>query len=176
MTAPNITQILDRIEGDHTTPSDAEALRQHLSLLSVQQIAERQRFGARLQARVLNAVTRRGYRDGWNDVQFAARQVAKALEELAELGALFDLPHGFVWGFQECLQEAGCFARSIFDQHERWLGVEMDLDDIDTEALARELADVIIPILNLASVFNIDVLEVVDTKARQDVGRGVRNS
>ena len=37
-----------------------------------------------LQKMVAKAIQQRGYRQGWNDGQFAARQVAKVQEELGE--------------------------------------------------------------------------------------------
>lgn len=43
-----------------------------------------------LQALVAKAVADRGYRQGWTDEQFAARQICKAAEKLGELAETLD--------------------------------------------------------------------------------------
>lgn len=83
------------------------------------------------------------------------------------------MPHGYMWGLAECIDEAGQFARAIFHEPERWMEAGLDLD-ADPGALAEELADVLIPLLTLAAILQVDVLEMAREKATQDVARGVR--
>lgn len=110
-------------------------------------------------------VAARGYLAGWTQSQAAARQVAKATEELAELAQAID---GAEW-FTDALRIAGGRARAMFDSPEAWDGVEFD------PFIAHyEIADVIVPVLTLASLLQTNVLQAAIDKSSADVARGVR--
>ena len=117
----------------------------------------------------------RGYREGWNDGEFAARQVIKAVEELAELGDCFDLPLEPVAGGATALALLGQDARTLFDAEDAWRGAGPDFET-SVDAILDEIADVMIPLFALADVLGGDVLRAVERKVVRDVARGVRGS
>ncbi len=124
-----------------------------------------------LQARVYNAVEKRGYVAGWTPVRFIARQVAKLAEEVAELAAAMLLP-GVMQGY---IQESGRIARGRFDVATPWRAVKL----LDAEQAAAELADCQVVIFAAAEalrrsglVKDFDVLAAAVAKAEADVTRG----
>lgn len=125
-----------------------------------------------LQAMVGTAVTQRGYRAGWTAEQFAARQVAKLQEELAELAEQAPLPKALPLQ----IEIAGDGARRMFDDAAVWAG---DFDNWNIAKAKAELADVVVVALALAAVLDeltppYDVLAEAVAKATADVTRGVR--
>lgn len=127
---------------------------------------------ARTQEMVAEAVEARGYRAGWTAEQYVARQIAKAVEELAELARVtdwWDAPPTPEWYFE--LDIAAHTARDWFDAAGDDLVPALDLDII-----RRELPDVLIPLLCLAEAVGLDLLALARAKAGADVARGVRVS
>lgn len=125
-----------------------------------------------LQRAVGTAVAARGYRRGWTAEQFAARQVAKLQEELAELAELVHLPKALPLQ----IEIAGDGARRMFDDAAVWGGDR----NWDIGKAKRELSDLLVVALTLANTFDelappYDVLEEALAKATADVGRGVRD-
>lgn len=126
-----------------------------------------------LQALVAKAVADRGYRQGWTDEQFAARQICKAVEELGELILAVIWQHGHnnpAWYLS--LMDAKENAREAFDSFDA--GFWSYVDDIDTDEIVAELPDVLIPLLVLAETLDIDLEQAVREKVLGDVSRGVR--
>jgi NTP pyrophosphatase (non-canonical NTP hydrolase) len=124
------------------------------------------------QQQVFQAVKARGYLDGWNESQFAARQIAKLTEELGELALLFQFDGYTCW--PRLLRQAAREARVAFDDDfEGWLNSGVDLET-DLSRFIEEAADVLIPLLCLAEVLQFDLLEAARVKALADVPRGVR--
>lgn len=117
------------------------------------------------QQRIAAAVEARGYRAGWTDGEFAARQIAKAAEELHELAGA--IGHWCDWA--DPLEGAARYIRWAFDVRSEWLGYE-----VDAETVRRELPDVLIPLLVLAEALGLDALALAEAKAAADVARGVR--
>lgn len=70
------------------------------------------------QERVAASVAARGYRDGWTAEQFAARQVCKLTEELAELALSFNVggEPRIDRGWYYDLLDAGGQAKWIFER------------------------------------------------------------
>ena len=114
------------------------------------------------QDEIADAVARRGYRDGWTDEQFAARQVAKVMEEVAELARGVRVPY-----LESLIM--GDMVREVFDNEEVWKDAL-----IDRKRLAQEVVDVIVPALVLADVLGIDGVQAAVDKALADVERGKR--
>lgn len=122
-----------------------------------------------LQTLVAQAVEARGYRQGWTDEQYAARQVCKAVEELGEVQAAIEW-RSWIPNWAGGLQFTGLYARKSFDGMDDWGQVV----DVDCKKVAPELADVVIPLLVLAETLGIDLEQEIRTKALGDVERGVR--
>jgi len=123
------------------------------------------------QMMVGTAVTKRGYRADWSSQQFAARQVAKLQEELAELAEHFALPKALPIQ----IDIAGDGARRSFDE----VGLWTNMGVMDVGKAKRELADVMVVALALADVLDemappFDVVAEAVAKATADVRRGVR--
>lgn len=126
-----------------------------------------------LQALVAKAVADRGYRQGWTDEQYAARQICKAVEELGELILAVIWQHGHnnpEWYLS--LMDAKENAREAFDSFDA--GFWSYVDDIDTDEIVAELPDVLIPLFVLAETLDIDLEQAVREKVLGDVSRGVR--
>ena len=123
------------------------------------------------QDEVVKAVGARGYREGYTDDQFAARQVAKLCEELYELSvSIRQFGNGVPSNWELCLEEAGYMAQQDFDDDKAW-----DLAEIlFPVAAASELADMQVVLFCLADVLDEDVVELAREKAARDVERGVR--
>lgn len=133
-----------------------------------------------LAATALAAVTARGYRANCDDVQFVARNLCKAAEELAEAsGAVFthrDMADPMapfprmkaVDGWLCAIAEAGNLSRAAFDA---WGD---GIHGIDADIIRAELPDAIIPLLCAAVVLGVDLDAAIRAKLAADVGRGVR--
>jgi NTP pyrophosphatase (non-canonical NTP hydrolase) len=124
------------------------------------------------QHEIVSAVYRRGYRvrpDGtlWTDDQYAARQVAKLVEELGEL--VVHAGPALLQRWEHMLMSASANARRHFDDMDGWESVA-----VGREAAAEELADLQVVIFNMADALGVDVLELALEKARGDIERGVR--
>jgi NTP pyrophosphatase (non-canonical NTP hydrolase) len=122
-----------------------------------------------LQELVARSVEARGYREGWTDGMFAARQICKAVEELAELATAIEWklkPPAWI----AALDAAATLARLHFDGEDEtgWL-LSVDIDVANWEA-----PDVAIPLLVLADVLGIDLGAAIQEKVTGDVARGVR--
>ena len=120
---------------------------------------------------ICRAVRRRGYVDGWTPEQFAARQIAKAAEELAAADATmgirdaFDINHDW----RRLLLLAGSTARDAFDDMDAWNDVWLD-----TKTLTDELADVVVVLLCAGEALGVDLIAAAVAKAEADIERGVR--
>lgn len=121
------------------------------------------------QYEVWAAVRERGYLEGWTPEQQAARQIAKLTEELAELADAVNVPLAED-GWLIALRTAGALARVAFDDHQRWQSVS-----VHPFVTSDELPDVMVPILVLAQIMGLDVIEAARQKAIADAARGVRN-
>lgn len=121
-----------------------------------------------LQSLVAKAVAERGYREGWTDEQYAARQMAKAVDELSELvrAIRWSSTHR---SWSSLAKDAGEWARDAFDE-ETW----QDVKSVSPEKVALELPDVIIPLLVLADTLGIDLEQAIREKVLGDIERGVR--
>jgi len=125
------------------------------------------------QQQVARAVAQRGYRDGWTAEQFAARQVCKLAEELAELGAHFRGNHQYTVEVQ--LEQLGIDAKLAFDEG-NWTNAEVR----NPRAALEELADVMVVVFCLAEALGemlnerVDVVALAMAKANTDMVRGVR--
>jgi len=132
------------------------------------------------QALVAASIEARGYREGWDPQEFAARQCCKLMEELAELlKAVCDKgPTSYhVWAF--FLSEGGRLARGAFDgPRELWW--KDDQVQVDAPQAMKELADLQVVVFCLAQVLGelagqpFDIVRAAIEKAETDVGRGVR--
>jgi hypothetical protein len=174
MNAAMVNRALRAVELGEGGVTEAEVLRQALAELEVQRVAlsgggalARE---AAVQYQVMAAVTARGYREGWSDAQFMARQACKVVAELGELAARFVFPLGS-WTFLRWVEQAAREARGAFD-----------MTDVPEEAweatvrgdLAAALAGVLIPLLCLAEAAGVDALEAARVQALADVGSGRR--
>ena len=114
-------------------------------------------------------VAERGYRDGWTDEQFAARQVAKLVEEVGELVDWTYMIRYEEW--MEHLQRAERLAARCFNDQTkgRWIH-----STVNPERAAEELADILVVVYNLADALGIDINELALEKAHADVERGTR--
>lgn len=126
------------------------------------------------QQRIYEATVARGYADGWTPEQFAARQVIKAVEELAELVELVAISGDPVVAseikhFQRVVKDAGSRARILFDHGDKFWGRVLIHPDANTEA-----ADVAITLANFAAAREFDLLEAAESKVTADIERGKR--
>ena len=134
--------------------------------------------GRDAQARVAEATRRRGYREGWTAVQFAARQVAKLQEELAELALGVHFNAGEATGAEADVMIAGGSCKALFDRGD-WSQAELS-PAFDLDYLRGEIADLQVVVFNLAAAVAeiaeepFDVAAAAVRKATKDVKRGVR--
>lgn len=121
---------------------------------------------------VYSHVAQRGYAEGWTPAQFAARQLVKLVEEVAELAAYINLPtdtdSGL--GLYLNLQEAGAKARKLFDSpgQEQWAGAHI------FPQAADEAADVQVVLYCLSEAIGMDVQYKAIQNSADDRRRGVR--
>jgi NTP pyrophosphatase (non-canonical NTP hydrolase) len=127
-----------------------------------------------LQTVVAGAVAARGYRAGWTDEQFAARQVCKAVEELGELAEAIEWTADGRPAWARSLKDSAHLARVSFDGRFGYIRAGDTVAAVDRELVASELADVAIPLFALADALGIDLAQAVRDKVAADVARGVR--
>lgn len=124
------------------------------------------------QRTVYSQVAQRGYAEGWTPAQFAARQLVKLVEEVAELAAYINLPTDTDsgMGLYLNLQEAGAKARRLFDAEgrEQWSGAHV------YPQAADEAADVQIALYCLAEAIGLNAQDEAVRKSADDRRRGVR--
>lgn len=136
------------------------------------------KYRSDIQAEVSTAVAERGYHDGWTEEQFLARQLAKLLEELAEMAAHLHLDPG--QELRDILQEAGQLARALFDDPAVWRLSGTIHGARSVEELKNELADVQVVVYCMAeSLVRLsgepyDVVQAARMKGWADRERGVR--
>ena len=120
-----------------------------------------------VQRQVCDAVKARGY---WNlpNRSFAARQLAKLVEEVAELADALAISSPPTW--LRALRVAGKLARQAFDSQTLWMDA-----DIDAESAKAEIADVQVVLFCLAETLGLDVAQEALRKSKADVKRGVRD-
>lgn len=129
--------------------------------------------GAVSQQEVYALVVERGYHAGYSEDQFAARQIVKLGEELAELATAFKLPEPMA----VMLRALGNQARHVFDCG-AWKGAR--LDQHHAERVLVELADLQVVLFVLAesisrvSGLEFNLLAAAMQKAASDVERGTR--
>ena len=117
-------------------------------------------------------VAARGYRDGWTQEQFVARQLAKLQEEVSEAAisiCTINSPKKLRRWIMESVR-AGIRARYAFDTPELWRNTSV----VDPDALRSELADMQVVILAAAQALDFDVVQAAIDKSSADVARGVR--
>ena len=129
------------------------------------------------QQQVAENTAARGYRDGWTAEQFAARQVCKLVEELAELSTNIwtgsNLEVISYW--EQLICTAGEDARRHFDNVSRW-----DVSSVTAETAKSELADIQVVVFNLAAALAeitgepFDVVQAAVDKSAADIERGKR--
>ena len=113
-------------------------------------------------------VAARGYRDGWTQEEFVARQLAKLTEELAEA-------FWYVHGIEQTdiaanIPDIGESARQAFDDASVWSKARIYQPD----ALRAELTDMMVVLLAAADALGFYILPAAIEKSSQDVARGVR--
>lgn len=126
------------------------------------------------QARILDAVARRGYLNGYSPEQVEARQVVKAIEELAELAELvsgrFSGHDAELWrAMMEHVTTAGKLARRVFDEADWHSAQPVILHGADDEAV-----DLGVVLACYAGLRGFDLMACAADKAAADVVRGVR--
>lgn len=128
------------------------------------------------QQQIYERTTQRGYVTGWTDHQFAARQVVKAVEELAELVDCVEFAPVQFQLFVDLMHHVGATARRLFDDKHVWQHVYVK------PGAGSEACDVAVTLANFAAAYErisgqrFDVLEGALMKAKGDVKRGVRGS
>ena len=110
-------------------------------------------------------VAARGYLNGWLIGIAAARQIAKATEELAELARAINVDMPWI----DALDHAGRQARYAFDNAAAW-----DTVTLNRDVAEAELPDVIIPLLVIAELLHVDAGQAAIDKSSADLARGVR--
>lgn len=126
---------------------------------------------------VFMSTVKRGYLGRWSIVEFAVRQVAKAMEELAELSESVLVSDTRVKGLFAEMQKIGEMARAVFDDETvNWRS------GVDYDKFCEELADLQVVVFNAADAVAIaantpysSAVAAVE-KARADIERGVRKS
>ena len=127
------------------------------------------------QQRVMAAVYRRGYRDGWSAENFLVRQVAKLAEELGEVAE--QIERGMSPGLAFAIRQAAGSGKFHFDSG-YWTCPPLDDDQL--EALAGELADMQVVLFCAAATVSeilgeeIDLVGMAVAKAETDIKRGAR--
>lgn len=133
---------------------------------------------------VCNAVEKRGYREGFSDVQFLARNIAKLMEELGELSELvLDNEDflGYHTEYQWHILQAAKVSRKYFDDKDYWRQAALVGNGINTiEKIKSEAADCQVVLFNIAGAISrltgekYDIARAAAQKSVADVKRGVR--
>lgn len=132
--------------------------------------------GKSWQLQIYEHTAKRGYVTGWTDNQFAARQVVKAIEELAELVECVDFGSDDFAMLQIMMHHVGKTARELFDNKNVWKYVDVK------PGAGSESCDVAVTLANFAAAYErisgqrFDVLEGAMMKAEGDIERGVRSN
>jgi hypothetical protein len=167
--AEQLQEILERVAQGETTVADAAALREVLAMQAMQQTV-----GAASEEPVQAAVgawlREHGQHDGWNDGEFAARMLAWAQVELADLTQLFDLPKDVaaalfgpgMYTMPGAVELAAALATNLLLRVELWDGCGPDLEAAP-RLFEQRLVEVLVPLLALADVMQVDVLGAVRT-------------
>lgn len=137
---------------------------------------------------VAEATKKRGYREGWSDQVFLARQVVKLLEELGEMSyPIHQMPHMFNHyghpdneGFEDVIDRIGNEASYLFDEKdpETWIYIFVRYDAL--EDMKSEAADCMVVLFNIADTLErmsgekFDIIQEAIRKAQKDISRGVR--
>lgn len=122
------------------------------------------------QDRVYEAIAARGDTNGWTREQFAARQMAKLVQEIAELAEhVRGGSKEWEWMMMS-LRNAGTYARWALADADAWRNARIT----DLGALVCELPDVQVPVFCLATTVRLDIVRAAVEKAEADVERGVR--
>ena len=109
-------------------------------------------------------VAARGYRDGWTQEQFVARQLAKLQEETSE--AVYCLTTSKYWAGHS--EDAGESAAKAFRDRDAWLSPMVNFS-----RLRSELADIQVVIF-AAAALDFDIVQAAIDKSGADITRGVR--
>ncbi|GAF76757.1 unnamed protein product, partial [marine sediment metagenome] len=118
---------------------------------------------------VVDCVDKRGYRKGWTDEEFLARQLVKLLEELGELAECMILPQNV----RNLLLPAAAEAKTLFDNKEIWKGSKWRSDGDKLNAV-KEIADMQVVLFCAADAMQVDSSAQAASKAKKDVERGTR--
>lgn len=118
---------------------------------------------------VVESVDRRGYRKGWTDEEFLARQLVKLLEELGELADCMILPQRV----RNLLLPAAAKAKALFDNKEIWSGSRWRSEKDELNAV-KELADMQVVMFCAADAMQVDASAQAVSKAKKDAKRGTR--
>jgi len=118
---------------------------------------------------VVDCVDKRGYRKGWTDEEFLARQLVKLLEELGELAECMILPQQV----RNLLVPASREAKVLFDNKEIWSGARWRGEKDKINAV-QEIADMQVVLFCAADAMKVDSSAQAASKAQKDVERGTR--
>ncbi len=132
-----VEEVLRKVERGETTAHDAAWLREQFALQAIERAAARVGWPG-IQARVLQDMSARGIRDGWNDGQFVARLVLQLQVNLAGLVRCVDYPMVGPRASQIRIEEMG---QVLLDRIEEWESFGVDLD-MSAEVIGRYLVNV----------------------------------
>lgn len=124
--------------------------------------------------RIYNAVKERGYIEGHEPEQLAARQCLKRIEELSEQAEALlcgDPEHtGKLARMLYALSEAGNLARELFDAK-----AEVNVAMYARKLFALEAADQVVTLCVEMVATGYDYFAMAEEKAVSDISRGVRS-
>jgi NTP pyrophosphatase (non-canonical NTP hydrolase) len=163
----------DKEMGEHgSSPSWDAYAEMQAEALTWRAVAERYRDA---QKAVAVATQQRGYRDGWTDEQFLARQIVKLQEELGEMAfPVWGVPHGLMAEIENIRANA----QEVFDLVDPAAWDSVDIAFI--EEMKSEAADCLVVLFNIAAVLEqmtgkkFDLVQEAVKKAEADINRGVR--
>ena len=124
---------------------------------------------------VIQSVKRRGYREGWTNLQFLARNIVKLAEEFAEMADNITIDKKQTQGMSFRIWELGARARGVFDQGS-FDRVEMK----NIDRLMKEAVDCQVVLFNIADACEalagepFDICQEAVKKSQADEKRGVR--
>lgn len=122
------------------------------------------------QIEIVRWLRARGYLAGWNADQFAARQLVKLMEELAEAMQAIEGGGEIMATFLQQVRLVGLAAHNVFDEPALFEDVTVSLP-----VLLREFPDLVVPVAGLAHAIEVpDMMAAGVQKARADAVRGVR--
>ena len=161
-----LEDVLGRVDRGETTANDGDWLREQFALQAIARVAGRDSeprlSSAAIQGRVLQALEDRGYRDGWNDSQYAARQIVLGMMTLAAMVrrmVLPQVPKRHAFKSLDAVQELGDLIVTM--EPDSWKGCGIDLDVLGA-TYERLLTGVAVPLLAFAELLNIDLVAAVD--------------